>query len=263
MHKGWFGAETLLKAVTCTPGHPLDVMGLGMNEGNSWFIFSGFMDYIAQKELESWVNEVDLPIVVDVGASSIYGCKDYENLQEQDMATKQSWIDYAHAKGGYAFRPVYDLKSDDFEFDGYIADKGNKEQINNEDIPFISRSGSLNENLTSSMMLFIDKEKPFTKESLWNAIMNRKGVAVLEHAEMMGPAKFRNALQLLYLDKVYLDNYFADNLNMQTKIVGYNLAVTLKNYTSNSISGKMEIVTGHSVRINNSLFKEITLILLY
>ena len=259
MHKGWFGAETLLKAVTCTPGHPLDVMGLGMNEGNSWFIFSGFMDYIAQKELESWVNEVDLPIVVDVGASSIYGCKDYENLQEQDMATKQSWIDYAHAKGGYAFRPVYDLKSDDFEFDGYIADKGNKEQINNEDIPFISRSGSLNENLTSSMMLFIDKEKPFTKESLWNAIMNRKGVAVLEHAEMMGPAKFRNALQLLYLDKVYLDNYFADNLNMQTKIEGYNLAVTLKNYTSNSISGKMEIVTGHSVRINNSLFKEITL----
>src|SRR5690606_33681975 len=30
LHKGWFGAETLLKSVTCTPGHPLEVIGKGM-----------------------------------------------------------------------------------------------------------------------------------------------------------------------------------------------------------------------------------------
>jgi len=40
-HKGWFGVETLLKSVTCTKGHPLEVIGTGMNEGNSWFVFSG------------------------------------------------------------------------------------------------------------------------------------------------------------------------------------------------------------------------------
>jgi len=28
-HKGWFGAYTLHNSVTCTPGHPVDVMGLG------------------------------------------------------------------------------------------------------------------------------------------------------------------------------------------------------------------------------------------
>ena len=28
-HKGWFGVETLLKSVTCTKGHPLEVIGTG------------------------------------------------------------------------------------------------------------------------------------------------------------------------------------------------------------------------------------------
>ena len=36
LYKGWFGAETLLNSVTCTKGHPLEVIGTGMNEGNSW-----------------------------------------------------------------------------------------------------------------------------------------------------------------------------------------------------------------------------------
>ena len=38
LHKGWFGAETLLKSVTCTKGHPLEVIGTGLNEGNSYFL---------------------------------------------------------------------------------------------------------------------------------------------------------------------------------------------------------------------------------
>src|SRR5690554_204158 len=103
LHKGWFGASTLLKSVTCEPGHPLEVIGLGMNEGSSWFIFSGFLEFHAKKELENWVNEVNLPIVADVGCSPIYGCKDYDNLQVQNMKTKQAWIDFAHKRSGYAF----------------------------------------------------------------------------------------------------------------------------------------------------------------
>ena len=51
LHRGWFGTGTLLKSVTITPGHPLEVIGKGMNEGNSWFTFSGYMDYLVQNEL--------------------------------------------------------------------------------------------------------------------------------------------------------------------------------------------------------------------
>jgi hypothetical protein len=204
LEKGWFGAATLLKSVTCSPGHPIEVIGKGMNEGNSWFIFDGYMDFLAKKEIEGWVNEVKLPVVANVGFSPIYGCSDYDGLQVQDMETSQAWIDYAHKKGGYAFRPVYDPPSDAFEFDGYIATEGNKEQIDNENVPFISKTGYLLDNAIPSMVLFIEKEKPLTNETIWDAIMNRRSVAVIDEAKMMGPAKFRNALGLLYLDNQFL-----------------------------------------------------------
>ncbi|MDR1501169.1 MAG: hypothetical protein LBT43_01770, partial [Prevotella sp.] len=55
LHKGWFGAKTLVKSVTCTPGHYLDVIAKGMNEGMDWFVFDGYMDFLSQKELDVWV----------------------------------------------------------------------------------------------------------------------------------------------------------------------------------------------------------------
>ena len=80
LHRGWFGAETLLKSVTCTPGHPLEVIGKGMNEGNTWFTFSGYMEFLEQKELVNWLAKVNLPVVADVGYGQIYGLKDYDGL---------------------------------------------------------------------------------------------------------------------------------------------------------------------------------------
>src|SRR5690606_12111768 len=74
LHKGWFGAETLLKSVTCTPGHPLEVIGKGMNEGNDWFVFDGYMDFLMKDELEAWLKKANIPVVADVGFSPIYGC---------------------------------------------------------------------------------------------------------------------------------------------------------------------------------------------
>ncbi len=242
LEKGWFGAATLLKSVTCSPGHPIEVIGKGMNEGNSWFIFDGYMDFLAKKEIENWVSEVNLPIVADAGFSPIYGCSNYEGLQVQDMETNQAWIDYAHKKGGYAFRPVYDPPSDAFEFDGYIANEGNKEQIDNEDVPFINKTGFLLENAIPSMVLFVEKEKPLTNETIWDAIMNRRNVAVIDEAKMMGPAKFRNSLGLLYLDNDFLTGYFGDNLDIEAKTEGYNLVLTIKNYSPSNISGTVEIV---------------------
>ena len=87
MHKGWFGTETLLKSVTCTPGHPLEIIGKGMNEGNSWFVFSGYMDFLMKDEMAGWLSRTKLPVVADVGYSPIYGLDNYDGLQVQDMQT--------------------------------------------------------------------------------------------------------------------------------------------------------------------------------
>ena len=101
MHKGWFSVETLRKSVTCSPGHPLELIGKGMNEGNDWFVFNGYMEFLGKEEYQEWIDRSGMPIVIDMGHSPMFGLDDYDGLQVQDMPTKQSWIDFARKKNGY------------------------------------------------------------------------------------------------------------------------------------------------------------------
>jgi hypothetical protein len=241
LHKGWFGAETLLKSVTCTKGHPLEVIGTGMNEGNSWFVFNGYMDFLAKDELEKWMNQVKLPVVTDVGFWPIFGCRDYDGLQVQSMFTKESWINYARKKGGYVFRQVWDTAADAFHYDGYLATEGNKEQIDHENVPFILRTGRLDQNVLNSMVLFIGKDIPLTRESMWDAILDRRATGVLEQGKMLGPALYRNALQLLLLDRVYLEEYFGDRIDLKAVVNGYDLEVTVSNFSERAAYGDLEL----------------------
>jgi len=241
LQKGWFGAKSLLNSVTCAQGHPLEIIGKGMNEGCSWFVFDGYMDYLAQSELTTWMKDVNLPIVADAGFSPIYGCSDYEGLQVQDIETKDEWDKYAKSKGGKVFKPVWDASWDGFQYDGYIAIEGNKEQIDEDDVPFVAETGYLAGNMTTSMILFIEKSQALSKASVWEAIMDRREVAVLEQAKMMGPAKFRNAMQLLYLDRVFLEDYYGDRLDIQAYTEGYELKVIIRNLMDDAASGTLKI----------------------
>jgi hypothetical protein len=241
LHKGWFGAETLLKSVTCTQGHPLELIGRGMNEGNDWFTFSGYMDFLMKEELDGWMQKAGNPVVTDVGFSPIYGLNNYHGLQVQDMGGKDNWINFAHKNGGYAFRPVYDPPSNAYQFDGYLASEGNKEQIDNENIPFVASTGVLSEDALSSMVLFTNKGEVFTKAAMWQAILQRKEVAVLAEGKMMGPAYFRNALQLLLLDRFFLEEYFGDRIDLQANMEGYTLNVVISNHYDKPISGTLDI----------------------
>ena len=259
LHKGWFGAETLLKSVTSEQGHPLEIIGKGMNEGNDWFTFSGYMEFLAKDELASWIAKVDLPVVADVGFSPVYGCKDYAGLQVQDMIGKQAWIDFAHKKEGYVFRPVYDPESDPYHYDGYIADQGNKEEIDNENVPFISTTGPLQDDLLSSMVLFIKKGEKLTKDGMWDAIMHRREVAVLKEGKMMGPAEFRNALQMLLLDRVFLEEYFGDRIDLQAEMKDYTLTLTLSNRYPHAVSGKLNITLPPELKMGSTLPEDLTL----
>jgi len=242
LKRGWFGAETLLKSVTCTAGHPLEVIGKGMNEGNSWFTFSGYMDFLAGKEIENWLEKIDLPVVTGVGYGNIFGCEDYNGLQVQHMFTPESWIRFAHEKNGYIFRQVYDPEADPYHYDGYIAGEGNKEQIDNENVPFVTTTGSLDEGAVPGMVLFVNKGGKFTNKEMWEAIMDRREVGVLGNGKMMGPALYRNALELLLLDRVFLEEYFGDRVNLEAYTENYRLNVSVANTYSHAISGTIEIV---------------------
>jgi hypothetical protein len=259
LHRGWFGTGSLLKSVTCTAGHPLEIIGHGMNEGNSWFTFSGYMDFLAQKELINWLAKVNLPIVADVGYGNIYGCKDYDGLQVQNMFTTESWINYAREKEGYVFRKVYDIKADPFHYDGYIAGEGNKEQIDNENVPFVTTTGTLDSDVVPSMVLFINKGEKISKHNMWEAIMDRHEVSVLGNGKMMGPALFRNTLEILLLDRVFLEEYFGDRINLEASTKDYQLNVTFNNTYSHPVTGSLEIVLPPELKIEGKLSSLVSL----
>ncbi len=269
MHRGWFGTETLLKSVTCMAGHPLEVIGRGMNEGNTWFTFSGYMDFLAQQEITDWLAKVNLPVVADVGTNinfiptpynqAIYGCRDYSGILLQEMLTFEGLLRYAHDRNGYAFRSVYDPAADMYHYDGYMADEGNKEQIDNENKPFVTNTGPLDSDAVPSMVLFLRKGEQMTKERMWESIMDRREVAVLDRGKMMGPALYRNALELLLLDRVFLEEYFGSRIILEAVTNNYQLNVNISNTSSGPVSGTLEIVLPPELKIAGSLTTEVKL----
>ncbi|WP_298652720.1 hypothetical protein [uncultured Proteiniphilum sp.] len=257
LKRGWFGAQTLIKSVTCTPGTPIDVMGQGLNEGNSWFIFDGYMEFLAKKEIDGWVAESGLPVVADVGFPPVYNCSDYDDLQIQLMFTPQDWIEYAKRKNGYVFRQIDDRQADNLPYNGYYANPGNARQINDEDMPFVIQTGDLLTGATSHMVLFNKKGQPFDKVKLWDAIMGRRAVAIAEGGFMMGAEHYRNALQLLFLDKVYLEDYFGDRVNLETETRGNQILLTVTNTYDHSVTGQLKVNLPQQLSISGE--KELTL----
>ena len=269
LQRGWFGAETLLKSVTCTSGHPLEVIGRGMNEGNTWFTFSGYMDFLAQKEITDWLAKVNLPVVADVGVNmdyiptpynqAIYGCRDYSGILLQEMLTFEGLLKYAHDRNGYAFRSVYDPAADMYHYDGYLADEGNKEQVDNENVPFVTNTGPLDSDAVPCMVLFTPKGIQFSQPLMWESIMQRREVAVLGNGKMMGPAQYRNALELLLLDRVFLEEYFGSRIDLESFTKDYQLNVNVTNTYDHPVSGTVEIVLPPELKMGATAYAEVKL----
>jgi hypothetical protein len=261
LKKGWFGAYTLHNSVTCTPGHPLEVMGLGMNEGCSWFVFDGYMDFLLKDSLTKWSAAVKLPVVTDVGATRLYACQDWDNFQIQQMFKLEDWIRYAKKKNGYLFRRVWEPEADavPYSFAGYLASEGDKEQIDKGEMPFVVKTGQILNDALQSMVLFHPKGEPFTRESMWQAILDKREVGVLEKGKMMGPAAYRHPLDLLLIDRVFLEKYFGDRVNMESVMQGYDLQVTLTNTSGHTVSGTLDLTLPQQLAVEGQAQEQVTL----
>ena len=261
LHKGWFGAYTLLNSVTCTPGHPLEVMGLGMNEGCSWFVFEGYMDFLLKDSLTKWVKAVNLPVATDVGATRLYACRDWNDFQIQQMFTLADWIRYAKEKGGYLFRRVLEPEADKdpYQYKGFLASAGDKEQIDKGEMPFVLKTGRLEQDALQSMVLFLPKGEALTRESMWKAILDKRETGVLERGRLMGPAQFRHPLDLLFLDRVFLEEYFGDRVNMEAVTKDYDLQVTLTNTYDHPVTGDLSLTLPAQLTTRDGVTKIVAL----
>ncbi len=250
LRRGWFGTGTLLHSVTCHPGHPLDVIGRGLAQGNDWFTFSGYMDYLMGDQLPAWLREVGLnDIVVDVGTGKAthslgtvaYGLKSYDGLKIQDTPTEEEWIRFVKDRGGHIFRPVYAPECDEYRYDGQIAVDGNKRQIDTENVPFILQTGLVKDEAPACMVLFPERGERWNREAMWRAILERRAVGVLPMGRMMGPERFRNALQMLLLDRVYLEDRFSDRIQLEATIAGHDLSVRMASFGGPDLRATLEV----------------------
>jgi hypothetical protein len=266
LHRGWFGTGTLLHSVTCHPGHPLEVIGQGLGQGNDWFTFGGYMDFLMQSELAGWLGKVGLDLAVDVGTGKAthslgtvaYGLGNYDGLKIQDMPTEEEWIRFVKDRGGYIFRPVFAAECDKYAYDGVVGIDGNKKQVDAGDVPFIIQTGLIKDEAPSSMVLFAAKGRRLTRQDMWKAILDRRAVGILPQGRMMGPALFRNALQMLLLDRVYLENLFADRVRLEASWEGYELRVRLANLGESPLTGTLEVRPAPELAVDGRL-TEVTL----
>lgn len=267
LHRGWPGVQTRYYSVTCWPGHPLEIIGKAMNQGNDWLTFCGYMDYRLKKDLDDWLKKVDLPFITDVGTGRathglgtiIYGCNNYDGIKPQDTPSLKEWIQFAREHGGFIFRPVYGKELGDYHFDGYVGGLGNKEQIDNENVPFMIASGHVKEKAPPCMILFVEKGVPLTKDRLYEAIFKRRNVAVMERGQMMGEKLYRNALQMLLMDRVFLEEYFRDRIQIKAEVKDRELIVTLANTYPSSVSGKLKISLPAELVSKDPLSSEVNL----
>ena len=259
LHRGWFGTGTLLHSVTCHPGHPLEVIAAGLGQGNDWFTFSGYMDYLLQTQLPGWLGQVGLDVVTDVGTgkathslgSVAYGCSRWDGLKIQDTPTEEEWIWFVRDRGGHIFRPVYSPECDPFEYDGTIAIEGNKRQIDTENRSFILQTGLIKEEAPAAMVLFSPRGQTWNREAMWEAILERREAGVLPLGKIVGPAAFRNALQMLLLDRVWLEDYFGDQVQMRARVEGRSLQVEVANVRDTAVSADLEITAAPGISIKD------------
>ncbi|MBO4417060.1 MAG: hypothetical protein J5801_02935 [Bacteroidales bacterium] len=261
MKRGWFGVQTDIRTVTCSPMTPIETMAAGMNEGNSWFVFSGEYERLIKPELERWIVESESGVEAAVGTHSIYDCRDWEGFQEQLL--KDNQYEYAKerdARGGYLFRPIQDwgdyAGTGTAIYNGYYASAGNKEIVDTCSMPFVITNGNVADGATNPMVLFIPKGGQFNREAMWGAIMDRREVAIesaVEEFAVMGDAKFRNPVQLMMIERAFLENYFGDQVCIKATVDGTTLNILLQNFGSNAVKGKFAVTLPSSVTLAGSV----------
>jgi hypothetical protein len=75
----------------------------------------------------------------------------------------------------------------------------------------------------------------------------------------MGPDLYRNALQILLLDRVFLEEYFGDRISIEAETKDYQLSVTITNTYGNAVNGTVELVLAPELKIQGALTTQVSL----
>lgn len=232
LEKGIAGYHTGYYIVTNWVENPLDVIAKALYLRCSWVLTSGYDDWMMPELVGKWLRKIDFPYVFLPGqymrsGGVMYGMERYPQIQDH---TTEQCVQWTKEHKGYIFRDSETENADKYDFDGWvISNPDDEKRILDLRKPFITNATSVKDNVPPTMVLFLEKNVELSQTNILETIMNRRAVAVFENGTLAGLPQWKIPLQILLLDRLYLEETFQEKAEVAAKVTDENLIVKVRN----------------------------------
>lgn len=261
--KGWAGIRSHYLLITQHVHNPFNLINRALQTGCSWITLSGYNDYMLPEPTNKALTEIGLPFTFLPGqygtGGIMYGSNTFPDVQDN---TQQQCLDWMKKNNSYFFGYLSAMKKDEAkQYTGYIVgSSADWAKLDSLKAPYITDAGSLDTQIPSSMILFMNKDEKLDQASVFSAVLERRSVAMFPKADFAGQSKFKNALRILLLDREYLENNFVQPVSVDCSSDKGRFIVRLENHSEQNITAKLKFLSPSSVIIGDNL-KETTLAL--
>jgi hypothetical protein len=253
LYRGMPGISTNFLHITPGNRHnPFALVDTALGLGCSWLTVKGFNDWMLPDPVNEALAEIgfSFPFVSGqyVTGGVLCGMENYPDVQDN---TVEECLDWAEEKGGYYFASLAEADNESAtRFHGYIlASPSEQGRIEELDAPFVTQAGDIGSGVPPTMVVFLDKGTPLTQTSLMEAILAKRAVGVFGQGKLAGPPELRDALRILLLERVCLEEALEGPVGLDAVIQDRTLGVTLRNLTSLPVRGNLRFQTGETVTL--------------
>ncbi len=254
MYKGLAGTSTGFYSIWQWAENPIDLIAKALNLRNSWVLVTG-NDWIVPGIPKDWLESIKFDYLYEFGESGkgcvMYGMKQYPQVQDN---TTEDCIKWTKERNGYIFGRASLVENQEYDFDGYLINSGNKDKIEETGKPFITGAGALRMKSPASMVVLLEKNAELNKQNLFDAILSKRAVAVFGDGTLAGPREYVEAMWMLILDREYLEQEFAERADVAAKVRDEKLIVSVKNNNTKSLDAELifdvpaELTIGNNIR---------------
>ncbi len=256
LSKGLAGVHSNYLLITPgLPHNPFNLINKTMQISCSWIMVSGYNDWLIPDKINPSLNEINFPFTFlpgqYVNGGVMYGMRQYPNIQNN---TVEECLDWKEEKKGYYFSNLNNIKiNPNKRFDGYVVtDPTDQVRIDSLDMPIITNAGTISQTVPPAMILFHNKNIEPTEKNIWQAILNKKAVAVFANGHLLGPKELVDPLKILMLEKQFLREQFVNQITLQASLNKKELNITLRNKSAKPVSGTLEFQVAPDITIGEN-----------
>ncbi|MCA9432905.1 MAG: hypothetical protein KC940_20480, partial [Candidatus Omnitrophica bacterium] len=251
LHRGIPGIQTNFLHITPGKRHnPFELIDTALGIGCDWLMVRGFNDWMIPGPVNEALGEMKFPFTFVSGqyvtGGVLYGMEQYPDIQDNKV---EECLDWAEANGGYYFGSLSSAGEEVAKrFDGYIlGGPSDWDRVAELDAPFITQAGDIDSSVPPTMVAFLEKGEPLDQDSLMEAILSKRAVAVFDKGTLAGPPNLRDGLRILLLEGVCLEEALGNTVSIASELNGSSLEVTLRNRTGRDVEGALRIEAGPGV----------------